>query len=77
VSPTPHLSLPSLRGRYAGLSRAVQTGERPHDDPEFLAVRLALKEANVVAFIERLLSEEPHLSAELRSRLAARLQADA
>jgi hypothetical protein len=42
-----------------------------------LAVRLALKEANVVAFIERLLSEEPHLSAELRSRLAARLQADA
>jgi hypothetical protein len=67
----PHVSLPSLRGRYAGLCRAVQNGERPHDDPQFLAVRLALKDANVVAFIERLLSEEPHLSAELRSRRAA------
>jgi hypothetical protein len=76
VSPA-HVSLPSLRGRYAGLCGAVQNGERPPDDPEFLAVRLALKKANVVAFIERQLAEEPHLSAELRTRLAAVLQADA
>ncbi len=76
MSPS-NVSLPSLRGRYAGLCRAIRNGERPHDDPEFLRVRLALKEANTLAFIERQLHEEPHLSGELRSRLAKLLQADA
>jgi hypothetical protein len=69
VSPT-DLNLPSLRGKYAGLCRAVQTGERDVDDPEYLRVRLALKFATMVAFVERQLPEPPAHTDAQRAELA-------
>lgn len=74
MSPT-NVSLPSLRGRHNALCRAVKTGERPPDDPEFAQVRSDLKFARMSDWIVRAMAADPPLTNEQRTDLAALLQA--
>lgn len=56
------------RGRYAALRRS-----RAADDPELLEARRCMREAALVAAIERALKNSPPLTAELRARIDALL----
>lgn len=57
------------RARVGALSR-----DRAPDDPEFVGARRDLAEANIAAYIERVLAEAPPLSDEQRTRLAELLR---
>jgi hypothetical protein len=58
----------ALRGRVAALSRS-----RTPDDPDLLAARRALAEANLTSEINRAAATAPPFTAEQRERLVALL----
>ncbi len=73
-----------IRGRIAGLKRAVNNGERPADDPSLnncyrdLAVITVAEKAEAVAVEARkVVSTWPDLTAEQRDRIATILRGSA
>lgn len=57
------------RGRVGSLSRY-----RPVNDPELVAARQNLAEANIAAYVEEVLAKAPPLRAEQRTKLAELLK---
>ncbi|MGB3893247.1 MAG: hypothetical protein WA942_03215 [Mycolicibacter sinensis] len=63
-----------LRGRVAGLSRAVRNGERRADDPALIDAKRKLIAENTAVYIKRVLAQRPPLTDEQRTRLAELLR---
>lgn len=59
-----------LRGRIAGLTRAVRNGERGPDDPELLEAKQAFYTARISDYVNRILAEAPPLTDNQRAQLA-------
>lgn len=63
-----------LRGRIAGLSRAVRNGERPANDPELDDCRRQLAAIKLAAAAEDIVANWPRLPDEQIDRIAALLR---
>jgi hypothetical protein len=69
-----HPQVSKARARVAGLSRAVNNGERP-DDGELRSAKTDLAAAKIAAYVEKVLAQAaPPLSDEQRIRLAELLR---
>lgn len=60
------------RGRVAALTRCVRSGER--DETELTDARRDLAEAQISAYVQRVLDASPPLTDEQRTRLAELLR---
>lgn len=62
------------RARVASLTRAINNGERPADDPELTEARRNLRALRLEEHVNRVLAQAPPLSGEQLDRIAALLR---
>jgi hypothetical protein len=68
-------ALAHRRGRFAALSRAVKNGERPSDDPDFIAAGHDLAYEGLAEHAARVVAQWPTPTNEQLQRVAAILRA--
>lgn len=64
-----------LRGRVAGLARAVRNGERPADDPALTDARRALAYTRLAEHVRKVVDTAPPPTPEQVTRIASILNA--